>query len=210
MVEQLALFSRMLLIGVVIAAPVGAMAVLIIGRTLTHGWLSGFATGGGIAMADAMYAAFAAFGVSAVSQWLIDYQAPLRIVGGGVLIWLGWRALRTVTPHSPTDPTSERVSYLSQFSSAFGLTATNPMTIMAFAAVFAGAGLIAQPGIGSAIAVTLGIGIGSLLWWILLITIMWAVRHALSDRAMLWINRVSGAMLAGFGVLALVAGLTAF
>lgn len=199
------LFARMFIIGVVVAAPVGAMGVLCIQRVLAHGWRAGMATGAGIATADAGYAALAAFGIAAVSQWMIDYQAPLRIVGGLGLLWLGWRALRTPPAGAAAVAVdSPRLSVL--YSSAVGLTLTNPMTIMAFAAIFAGAGLVAQAGAGSAVVVTLGVAIGSLSWWLALSTGVWAVRHAVSDRVMLIVNRVSGGLLMAFGVLAVVAG----
>jgi putative LysE/RhtB family amino acid efflux pump len=199
------LFARMFVIGIVVAAPVGAMGILCIQRVLAHGWRAGVATGAGIATADAGYAALAAFGVTAVSQWMIAYQAPFRILGGLGLVWLGWRALRTRPAHTAAVAVdSPRLGVL--YSSAVGLTFTNPMTIMAFAAIFAGAGLVAQAGSGSALVVTLGVAIGSLSWWVALSTGVWAVRHAVSDRAMLIVNRVSGGLLVAFGVLAMVAG----
>ncbi|HET7901756.1 MAG TPA: LysE family transporter [Candidatus Nanopelagicales bacterium] len=202
---EVALFARMILLGVAVAAPVGAMAMLLVQRTLVHGWRAGAATGAGIATADGAYAALAAFGVTAVSQWLVTYQSLLRLVGGLALIWLGWRALRTPPTHRAADAhDSTRLAAL--YSSAVGLTLTNPLTIMAFAAVFAGAGLVAQAGAGSALVVTLGVACGSLLWWFALTTGVWAVRHAVSDRAMVLVNRVSGGALIAFGVLAIVAG----
>ena len=205
---DLELFARMLVIGVVVAAPVGAMGVLCIQRTLAHGWRAGVATGGGIATADAGYAALAAFGVSAISRWMVDYQAPLRIAGGLGLIWLGWRAVRTPPAHEAA-VAADSPRLLTLYSSAVGLTLTNPMTIMAFAAIFAGAGLVAQAGTGSALIVTLGVALGSLAWWIALTTGVWAVRHAVSERAMVVVNRVSGGILVLFGVLALIAGIRA-
>jgi len=205
---DLELFARMLVIGVVVAAPVGAMGVLCIQRTLAHGWRAGVATGGGIATADAGYAALAAFGVSAISRWMVDYQAPLRIAGGLGLIWLGWRAVRTPPAHEAA-AAADSPRLLTLYSSAVGLTLTNPMTIMAFAAIFAGAGLVAQAGTGSALIVTLGVALGSLAWWIALTTGVWAVRHAVSERAMVVVNRVSGGILVLFGVLALIAGIRA-
>lgn len=195
----------MFVIGIVVAAPVGAMGILCIQRVLAHGWRAGVATGAGIATADAGYAALAAFGVTAVSQWLVAYQAPFRILGGLGLVWLGWRALRTRPARTAAVAVdSPRLGVL--YSSAVGLTFTNPMTIMAFAAIFAGAGLVAQAGSGSALVVTLSVAIGSLSWWLALSTGVWAVRHAVSDRAMLIVNRVSGGLLVAFGVLAVVAG----
>ncbi len=204
--DDVALFARMVVIGVVIAAPVGAMAMLLVQRTLVHGWRAGAATGAGIATADGVYAALAAFGVTAVSQWLVTYQTWFRILGGLALLWLGWRALRTPPTHRAADARdSARLTTL--WSTAVGLTLTNPMTIMAFAAVFASAGLVAQAGAGSALAVTLGVLCGSMLWWLVLTTGTWAVRHAVSDRAIVVVNRVSGGVLIAFGLLAVAAGL---
>ncbi len=203
--SQAELFARMVVIGIVVAAPVGAMGVLCIQRVLAHGWRAGMATGAGIATADAAYAALAAFGVTAVSQWMVDYQAQFRIVGGVGLIWLGWRAVRTPPAHAAASTVdSPRLGVL--YSSAVGLTLTNPMTIMAFAAIFAGAGLVAQAGTGSALVVTIGVACGSLAWWLALSTGVWAVRHTVSDKAMVIVNRVSGGVLMLFGGLALIAG----
>ena len=202
---QVELFARMLVIGIVVAAPVGAMGVLCIQRTLAHGWRAGTATGAGIATADAGYAALAAFGVTAVAQWMIDYESSMRIAGGLGLLWLGWRALRAAPAHEAASaPDSPGLVPL--YTSAVGLTLTNPLTIMAFAAIFAGVGLVAQAGTGSALIVTLGVALGSLAWWLALTTGVWAVRHAVSDRVMLIVNRVSGGVLMAFGVLAVVAG----
>ena len=206
--EAAGLFARMFIIGIVVAAPVGAMGILCIQRTLAHGWRAGVATGGGIATADAFYAALAAFGVTAVSQWLVAYQAQLRIVGGLALLWLGWRAIVTPPAHDAAAAVdSTRLGRL--YSTAVGLTLTNPLTIMAFAAIFASAGLITQAGTGSALIVTIGVAAGSMSWWLALTTGVWAVRRAISEKAMVVVNRISGAVLIAFGLLALVTGVQA-
>jgi threonine/homoserine/homoserine lactone efflux protein len=143
-----------------------------------------------------------------VSQWLVAYQAYLRVAGGLALLWLGWRALRTPPAHDAASAAdSTRMGRL--YSTAVGLTLTNPMTIMAFVAIFAGAGLVAQPGTGTAVLVTVGVALGSLSWWLALVTVVWAVRRSVSERAMLVVNRISGAVLIAFGLLALVTGVDA-
>lgn len=207
--EDLAgLFLRTLLIGVAVAAPVGAMGVLCIQRTIQGGWRAGLATGAGIATADAAFAAVAAFGLSALSQWLIAAQAPLRIGGGLVLIWLGVRAM--MRPPEPATPAAGATTGGTRlYATAVGLTLTNPMTIIAFAGIFAGAGLVAQPGVGSAIAATIGVAAGSFLWWLTLVSVVVAVRHALTARTQLIVNRLSGAVLIAFGIAALITGLRA-
>jgi putative LysE/RhtB family amino acid efflux pump len=204
----LELFARTFVIGLAVAAPVGAMGVLCIQRTLHHGWLGGAMTGAGIATADGLYAAVAAFGVAAVSQWLVAWQAPLRIVGGAALLWLGWRAFVTPPAHDAARA-RDSAHALTLYASAVGLTLTNPMTIMAFAAVFASAGLVAQPGPTSAIVAMAGVASGSFAWWLALTTGTTLARHAAGDKMLLAVNRVSGAVIAAFGVAAVVAGLMA-
>ena len=80
------------------------------------------------------------------------------------------------------------------------------MTIMFFAAIFASEGLAAKARTGGAIAVTLGVTCGSLSWWIALTMGVSAVRHAMSERVMSVVNRVSGGMVIAFGLFAVVSG----
>lgn len=228
--ESGGLFVRMMVIGLAVAAPVGAMGVLCIQRTVARGWSGGLSTGSGIATADAMFAAVAALGITAVADALVSLQAPLRIVGGVGLLWLGWRALRSAPP-SPTPPRMQAPGMqepdathpgagqaagalrtagpLRDYVSAVGLTLANPMTIIAFAAIFAGAGLTAQPDAVQALVATAGVAVGSLVWWIVLTAVVAAIRHALSDRILLWVNRVSGVMLLVFGALAILSVIVA-
>ena len=228
--ESGGLFVRMMVIGLAVAAPVGAMGVLCIQRTVARGWSGGLSTGSGIATADAMFAAVAALGITAVADALVSLQAPLRIVGGVGLLWLGWRALRSAPPSSepprmqapgmqepdaPHPGASQSAGALRtagplrDYVSAIGLTLANPMTIIAFAAIFAGAGLTAQPDAVQALVATAGVAVGSLVWWVALTAVVAAIRHALSDRILLWVNRVSGVMLLVFGALALLSVIVA-
>ncbi len=205
MPEFWALYGRMFLIGIAVAAPVGAMGVLCIQRTLTHGWRSGMATGLGVATADGIYAALAAFGVSALSSVLVTLQTPLRLVGGVALVVLGVRAAlaptRSCDVETPSALDSGGTARL--YASAVGLTLTNPMTIMAFGAIFAGAGLSAQPGAVSAAVATAGVASGSLAWWAVLTAGVALARHAVGNRVLSGVNIASGAIVALFGLIAI-------
>jgi putative LysE/RhtB family amino acid efflux pump len=207
--ESFELFLRTVVIGVVVAAPVGAMALLSIQRTLAHGWAAGMTTGAGIATADAVFAGVAAFGVAALAEALVAWQVPLRIAGGVGLLWLGWRAFRSRPAETSGETAVAAAKSGRLYTSAVALTLTNPMTIMAFAAVFAGAGLVVQPGAVNAAVATAGVAAGSLMWWLMLVSGVWAVRHALSERAIEVIDHVSGAVLMVFGVLSIAAGIGA-
>ena len=203
--SDLALFGRTFLIGIAVAAPVGAMGILCIQRTLAGGWRAGATTGLGIATADAAYAAVAAFGLSVLSSALVSLQDPLRIAGGIALVWLGVRAAAAPVSR-PADEPAAVTSTGRLYVSAVVLTLTNPMTVMAFGAVFASAGLVAEPSLTSAALATLGVASGSLAWWLGLTTVVAVMRHAVGERTMLWINRASGALVATFGAIAVVSG----
>ena len=217
MAPSLALFGRTYLIGIVVAAPVGAMGMLCIQRTLARDWRAGLATGAGIATADGTYAALAAFGLAAVSSAIVAWQTPLRLVGGAALIYLGARSMLAharsacegdspgegdARDSAAPDPGDGR-ALPALYASAVGLTLTNPMTIMAFGAVFASAGLAAQPDAASAAIATGGIFSGSLSWWIVLVTGVAIARAQVGERLVGLVSRVSGIVILGFGVYAI-------
>jgi hypothetical protein len=96
----------------------------------------------------------------------------------------------------------------SAFGTIYGLTMTNPMTILAFGAVFAGFGFAAgATTFGDAAILTLGVWAGSSLWWVLLTAVVAWLRGRVSTRGLIWVNRLSGSALVAFGVVAVwVAG----
>lgn len=199
----MSLFFRGLIIGLAIAAPVGAIGVLCIRRTLAHGRVIGFATGLGAATADALYGAVAAFGLSAVTAFLASQAEWLRLIGGAILLYLGWRTFRA-EPQEPTAGDEARI--WPAYASTFALTLTNPSTIISFAAVFAGLGLAGSGGSEGAGWLVLGVFCGSAAWWLLLSGIVGLLREHVGLRTMLWVNRVSGVLIAGLGVAAIFAG----
>ncbi len=184
--------------------------MLCIQRTLATGLRSGLATGLGIATADAIYAGLAAFGVSALAASLVAWQVPLRVVGGIALVVLGLRAALRTPGNAGTPESSSQGAALegtnslwAVYASAVGLTLTNPMTIMAFGAIFASAGLVSQPGPVPALIATLGVGLGSLAWWVGLVSVVAVTRHQIGPKTLVALNRVSGAVIVAFGVIAL-------
>jgi threonine/homoserine/homoserine lactone efflux protein len=200
---DLSYFSRGLLIGFAIAAPVGAIGLLCIRRTLAYGRLTGFVSGLGAATADAFYGAVAALGLTAVSAALVAHQDVVRLVGGAFLLYLG---VRTALAEPAAATRSGSIAGLTAaFASTLALTLTNPTTILSFAAVFAGLGLGTTAGDrASAVLMVTGVFLGSALWWLLLSSAVGYFRRALTPERLRWVNRLSGVMLIGFGVLSLL------
>ena len=159
------LFLRGLVLGFTIAAAVGPISLLVIRRTLAHGRVYGLASGMGVALADATYGGIAAFGLTAMTSVLVGARAVLGIVGGAFLVYLAWRTMTS----RPTEvaAATDRPGLGGAFLSIFGLTMTNPMTILSFAAIFAGLGLVGG-GAADAALLTFGVFCGSASWWVLL------------------------------------------
>lgn len=200
--EPLVFLLKGLLVGFSIAAPVGPIGLLCIRRTLADGPAAGFASGMGAASADAVYGAIAGLGLAAVTDWMMGWEAALRLVGGAVLLWLGLATLRA-RPAERAAEARGAAGLAGAYASTFALTLANPATIISFLAVFGGLGLAGGSDWTGAAALVLGVFAGSALWWLGLSTGVGLLRAKVTTGAMLWINRVSGAVLMGFGVAAL-------
>lgn len=199
MSDTLSFLAKGLVLGFSIAAPVGPIGVLCFRRALEQGFWPAVAGGLGTAVADAAYAAVAAFGITAIATLLLDFQHALAIVGGVALLWLGLRAFRTRPADRPAEAGGRGLAPM--FAATFLLTLANPATILSFAAVFAGLGLVgATRGGVAASLLTLGVFAGSMLWWMLLAGVVSALRTRVPCSALLWVNRGSGLLLGAFGI----------
>ncbi len=193
-----------IVLGFSIAAPVGPIGVLCIRRTLAHGRRIGFISGMGAATADGLFALIGGLGLSALSALFIQQQVPLRLIGGGFLCYLGIRAF-LARPATAGATAADQPKSWGAYGSTLLLTLTNPATIIMFAGLFAGMSQIAGSGVPG---FALGIFAGSALWWLLLATVAGQLRRSLTSTAMLWINRISGAVIFAFGVGAISSAIT--
>ena len=196
-------FFKGFIIGFSIAAPVGPIGVLCIRRTLAEGRASGLISGLGAATADALYGCIAGFGLTFLSNLLIQHQVWIRVIGGLFLCSLG---LKTFVAGPAKESASVTGSGLAgAYGSTFFLTLTNPMTILSFAAIFAGLGLGSAGGdYFSSGVLVLGVFTGSALWWLVLSSMVGMLGKMLSPGGMRWVNRISGIIIIGFGLLALL------
>jgi threonine/homoserine/homoserine lactone efflux protein len=193
---------RGLVLGFTIAAPVGPIGLLCIQRTVAFGWRHGFVAGLGAATADTFYGAVAALGLSAVSNFLIGQSFWLRLVGGMFLLFLG---LRTFFVSPPQRTASRAMKNLwGIYLSTMLLTLANPMTILSFAAFFAGFGFGTGTPTRSGILLIVGVFLGSTCWWLLLSSGAGLLGGRFGPRFLVWINRMSGFAIVGFAVYILI------
>jgi threonine/homoserine/homoserine lactone efflux protein len=204
------MFLDALWIGLAIAAPVGPIGLLVIQRTLRQGRAAGLATGLGAAVADAVYGAVGAFGVTALIAALAAARVPLAVGGGAFLLWLAWRTW-TSPPASTAAAAAGGSNLAADFAGTFVLTLSNPATIFSFVAVFAtlgargAAGTAGAPGVpdgGVASPWTMvgGVLAGSALWWLLLSGAVSALRQRFDARAQRIVNSLSAIGLAAFAL----------
>lgn len=191
------------MIGFSIAAPVGPIGVLCIRRTLSDGRLTGLVTGLGAASADAVYGILAAFGLVSITSLLIGGQTWLRLIGGVFLCYLGIKTLLAQPPRE--EAPEQRTGLAGAYATTFLLTLTNPLTILSFAAVFAGMGLASTGGdYGSAVILVVGVFLGSASWWLILVGVVGILRGRFKPSMLRWVNIIAGLIITGFGVVALL------
>lgn len=188
-------------VGIVIALPVGPVGVLCVRRTLFQGPSFGFISGLGAATADTIFGIIAGFGLTFVRDFLLGYQDWFGAAGGVFLLYVGVKALLEGGEAEP-EPVEEEALFAA-YASTFALTITNPITILAFAAIFARVGVSEEAGFLDTGLLVAGVFCGSLLWWLgLSFGIAWLRRVAGRVR-LAWLNRISGGILtlSGLGLL---------
>lgn len=194
-------FFQGMVVGVSVAAPVGPMALLCISRTLIGGPMTGFVSGLAAATVDLIYASLGMLGLGAVSELLVAQQSWLRLLGATYLIYLAVITFRTA-PIQGDAAHAGRQGLLKMFGSTVVINLTNPMTIMPFIAIFAGAGLSTGGDEAGAAAMLSGVFMGAALWWLGLSTFCNAFRKQMRDGQLRAINRVSALALGSFALYA--------
>lgn len=219
MFEEIGIFYRGIVLGLMIAAPVGPIGLLCIRRTLQRGLVVGFATGLGAACVDTLFGAVAALGVAAILDFMRHYDMFIRMVGGVALMLGAWHAW-----HDKPQPAAEPADILGKviqiqkeyvwlnalkaLVSGFLITLTNPVTLFAVLAVVAGFSHVESH--LDAVTLIAGIACGSTLWWLTLSGGVALVRGLFSDARIQFVNRVTAVALAAIALWAIGSGIRLF
>jgi threonine/homoserine/homoserine lactone efflux protein len=188
-----------IIVGLMIAIPVGPVNVLCIRRTIGAGWRSGVISGVGAAAADMLYGGIAGFSITLVIQFLVREQFWIRLFGGILLVAIGigyfFKRPRPLGAHL-----QDRGSAYSDIRSTFLLTLTNPTTVLSFLALLAALGMGYPRHWWLTVFLVGGVFCGSMAWWIVLSVIVNHFRDRFNDRLLLLMNRFAGVAIGGFGV----------
>jgi putative LysE/RhtB family amino acid efflux pump len=188
-------------LGFFVAAQLGPISLLAIRSTLRNGVFVGLAIGGGVAVVDTLYAAAGAAGAAGLLA-LEPLRLAFGLLGAAVLAVLGartlWSAFRI---RMGGEAREELATPRAAFMTALAATASNPLTIASWAAVFAAASTAgAAAGDGAALLLA-GVGLGSLTMMSLLAGGVSVARRWVGPRMLRTVDGVAGAGVLGFGAL---------
>jgi len=187
-------------LGAFVAAQVGPVSLLCARTSMRHGFVVGAAVGAGAALVDLLYACLGVAGVAALLQ-VTALRVGLGLVGAGVLVFLGVRTFRSafrVRLGAETD--DEVVAPWSALRTAVAATASNPLTIASWAAIFSAAAVAAVVvDVASTVELVVGVGIGSLAWFTVLAAAFTFAGRRVGTRGLAVIDGVAGLGLIVFG-----------
>ena len=197
---EITFFIKGLLIGFVVAVPLGPVGIICLQRIFSKGYLFGLLSGLGISTADAIYGSIAAFGVTAVSSFLISQQLWFRLIGGLIICGLGIRICGQAGSQKISVSANNTSCFGAYFSALF-LTLMNPALIISFAAIFASLGIVnGNLDYYSSFILVVGVFFGSAIWWVVLSGAASRLKARFTDTFVQNINRLSGTLIAGFGL----------
>jgi threonine/homoserine/homoserine lactone efflux protein len=212
--EEIGVIYRGVVLGAMIAAPVGPVGLLCIRRTLQNGTLIGLSTGLGAALADALFGAVSVLGVSAILEFIHHYEAIIRLIGGFVVLFSAWHTWHDrPAPPQPLEIVTRMLNMVQERRfkgalraafSGFIITLTNPLTLFGTLAVVATFGGITS-GFESGMLIA-GIFSGSALWWLVLSSGIGLLRTHFTESRIITLNRGTAVCLSGLALWAIISG----
>lgn len=192
-----------MMIGILVAAPVGPVNVLCIQRAIERGFWGGVAAGTGALLGDGLIALFAALGVNAISGAIIYYRTSIQLIGGLAVMLFGARLYNT-EPGVDTDPShyenASFIDFIWDIPQTFFLTITNPGAVLGLFAIFGGVSTFVEvktyADVFVMVAAVMG---GSFAWWVGLSHFIGRIRHHINKKRLRQINQVAGLILLVLG-----------
>lgn len=197
----MSLLLKGILIGLLFGVPVGAVGAMTVQRTWEHGIRAGLLTGMGSSVADCIYAGIGAFGLTMVSDFLLEYQTVIHLVGGAIVLLMGTRLLFRKGEAAEVPAVSGKWKML---LSSFAVGITNPAAILTFLFAFSWFGIAESSASGSGWLVVVGVFIGTYLWWGGLSAAVALARKKKKTGSFQKMNRIFGVVLSVFGLIVFI------
>lgn len=188
-----------LLIGLIFGIPMGAVGALTIKSTLTGGIKKGILTGLGSTLVDIIYASIGVFGLTLISDFLLDYATPIQVLGSLFIIII---ALLTFFSNT-RDKFNENNRYIKKFATSFVVGITNPTSILTFLFAFSIFHLENIETVLEGIGLVSGIALGTGIWWIAISVLTKVISKKVKTINIVKINKA-------FSILLLLIGIAVF
>ncbi|WP_108823183.1 LysE family translocator [Dysgonomonas sp. Marseille-P4361] len=199
-----------LFIGFLSSAPMGPVGMLCIQRTLNDGKRNGLITGLGAVAGDmiiALLAIIAALGLGFSTEFIQQHEGPLKVIGSIVLIVFGYVVFNKNPSKNLKKLKENSSSYWTVFVSSLLLTISNIATLFLYIALFARFNVIdSTKPFGYDLLSVLFIGVGALLWWLLITYIVNKLRNKFNVRGLKIFNKIIGALLISLGIAGIITG----
>ena len=200
----LMLIAKGFALGLLIAIPLGPVGALCIQRTLNKGYKAGLLCGLGSACADFLFALIAGLGISVIIIWLLKVRMWIQIGGSFIFMAMAYKVFYTNPAIQARRNRHKKRRLFEDFIATFFLTLSNPTPVFVLMAAFAA--FIVQKDVNhlNIMLSIVGVFIGSLSWWVFLMSIVNMFRNKIRLRHLLRINKVTGVVVFVFAIVLLI------
>lgn len=196
-------------IGICASAPVGPIAILVIQKSITKGHKAGFISGMGACVVDTVFSIIAIFALAAAQRLIDDNRELILIAGGLVVALFGWsmstsNPLRKMKAEQNTSPAAN----VKNFLQAVVMGLSNPGAILVIFALFAFFGIGPLDRSDYRVApIILSVSCGAAFYWFVVTWLLSRFQNRFNLRTVIWINRLTGAVVIIIGLVLLGEGL---
>lgn len=195
------------LVGVCASAPIGPIAILVVQKSLSKGHKAGFVSGLGASVVDTFYASIAIFALAFAQKFIEDHQNLILLVGGAVLMTVGI-SMAVSDPFRKMKADGESTVSPKDFGQAVAMGLSNPMAVFVMFTLFAFFGLADDaPHNWSVAPIILSVSLGSVTYWFSMSWLLSRFRSNFRMRTIVWISRITGALIVIIGIALLGQGL---
>ena len=187
------------LVGICASAPLGPIAILVIQKSLSKGRKSGFVSGLGATVADTCYATIAIFDLAFAQRFIDPHKSLILLVGGVVLMLVG----ASMALKNPLRKKGKDVASVSprDFGQAVAMAFSNPGAIFVMFTLFAFFGLANDaPHTWRVAPMILSVSAGSVTYWFFMSWLLSRFRNVFKMRTIVWISRITGAIIVIIGI----------
>lgn len=201
--------SSGVLAGLALAAPLGAIGVLLVQEGIVRGVRGASPSAAAVATVDTLYCS-AAVAAGALAGPIVEGWAPWpQIAGGAALIAIGTHGLLSTRPtreHGAGRAATRSGTARRRYLVFLGLTALNPATLVYFTAILAGLDQVADS-LPTAIVFVVGVGLASFGWQVSLVILGAVLGRTTGPSFQSWTATVGNGLVVMLGLAILIRAL---